>query len=73
MKRKMIFYCGLINSGKIYYVLKVFMAVKFGVYCGLLRLLVVEVFNKCLENVSMIKLFISVYICSKLGSLIREM
>nr|XP_022336779.1 ATP-dependent RNA helicase SUV3 homolog, mitochondrial-like [Crassostrea virginica] len=50
MKRKIIFHAGPTNSGKTYHALKAFMAAESGVYCGPLRLLAMEVFNKCLEN-----------------------
>ncbi|XP_061192837.1 ATP-dependent RNA helicase SUV3 homolog, mitochondrial-like [Saccostrea echinata] len=50
MKRKIVFHSGPTNSGKTYHALKSFMNAESGVYCGPLRLLAVEVFNKCREN-----------------------
>lgn len=46
MKRKIIFHAGPTNSGKTYHALERFMTAKSGVYCGPLKLLAVEVFNK---------------------------
>ncbi|XP_017892243.1 ATP-dependent RNA helicase SUV3 homolog, mitochondrial isoform X2 [Ceratina calcarata] len=46
-KRKIIFHAGPTNSGKTYHALKRFMSAKSGVYCGPLKLLANEVFNKC--------------------------
>ena len=46
MNRKIIFHAGPTNSGKTYDALKRFMSAKSGVYCGPLKLLAVEVFNK---------------------------
>ncbi|XP_054009082.1 ATP-dependent RNA helicase SUV3 homolog, mitochondrial [Hylaeus anthracinus] len=45
--RKIIFHAGPTNSGKTYHALQRFMNAKSGVYCGPLKLLAVEVFNKC--------------------------
>ncbi|XP_076294242.1 suv3 RNA helicase isoform X1 [Lasioglossum baleicum] len=45
--RKIIFHVGPTNSGKTYHALQRFMSAKSGVYCGPLKLLAVEVFNKC--------------------------
>ena len=47
MNRKIIFHAGPTNSGKTYEAMKRFKAAKSGVYCGPLKLLAVEVFNKC--------------------------
>ncbi|XP_076624970.1 suv3 RNA helicase [Colletes latitarsis] len=44
--RKIIYHAGPTNSGKTYQALRRFMAAKTGVYCGPLKLLAVEVFNK---------------------------
>ncbi|XP_076249132.1 suv3 RNA helicase isoform X2 [Calliopsis andreniformis] len=46
-QRKIIFHAGPTNSGKTYHALKRFMEASSGVYCGPLKLLAVEVFNKC--------------------------
>ncbi|ONK75442.1 uncharacterized protein A4U43_C03F16880 [Asparagus officinalis] len=46
MKRRIIYHCGPTNSGKTYNALQRFMEVKNGVYCGPLRLLAMEVFDK---------------------------
>ncbi|XP_015429514.1 PREDICTED: ATP-dependent RNA helicase SUV3 homolog, mitochondrial [Dufourea novaeangliae] len=45
-KRKIIFHSGPTNSGKTYHALQRFMSANSGVYCGPLKLLAVEVFNK---------------------------
>lgn len=47
LKRKIIYHAGPTNSGKTYHALKRFIEAKSGVYCGPLRMLAVEVFNKC--------------------------
>lgn len=52
MSRKIIFHAGPTNSGKTYHALERFMTAKSGVYCGPLKLLAVEVFNKTNKNVS---------------------
>ncbi|XP_012343051.2 ATP-dependent RNA helicase SUV3 homolog, mitochondrial [Apis florea] len=46
-KRKIIFHVGPTNSGKTYHALQKFISAKSGVYCGPLKLLANEVFNKC--------------------------
>ncbi|XP_066587588.1 ATP-dependent RNA helicase SUV3 homolog, mitochondrial [Prorops nasuta] len=48
--RKIVFHTGPTNSGKTYHALKRFMAAKSGIYCGPLKLLVVEIYNKCNEK-----------------------
>ncbi|XP_060828972.1 ATP-dependent RNA helicase SUV3 homolog, mitochondrial [Bombus pascuorum] len=45
--RKIIFHAGPTNSGKTYHALERFISAKSGVYCGPLKLLANEVFNKC--------------------------
>ncbi|XP_047363654.1 ATP-dependent RNA helicase SUV3 homolog, mitochondrial isoform X1 [Vespa velutina] len=45
--RKIIFHAGPTNSGKTYHALERFIRAKSGVYCGPLKLLVSEVYNKC--------------------------
>ncbi|CAH1988276.1 unnamed protein product [Acanthoscelides obtectus] len=47
MNRKVIFHAGPTNSGKTYHALERFLTAKSGVYCGPLKLLANEVFNKC--------------------------
>jgi len=47
MTRKVIFHGGPTNSGKTYHALERFMSAKSGIYCGPLKLLAVEVHNKC--------------------------
>jgi len=47
MNRKIIFHAGPTNSGKTYHALERFMTAKSGIYCGPLKLLAVEVNNKC--------------------------
>lgn len=52
IQRKVIFHAGPTNSGKTYHALRRFMESESGVYCGPLRLLAMEVFDKCnAENV----------------------
>eukprot|EP01018_Ginkgo_biloba_P038964 Gb_39537 [translate_table: standard] len=46
MRRKIIYHCGPTNSGKTYNALQRFMEAESGVYCGPLRLLAMEVFDK---------------------------
>lgn len=46
-KRKIIFHAGPTNSGKTHQALQRFISAKSGVYCGPLKLLANEVFNKC--------------------------
>ncbi|XP_035219000.1 ATP-dependent RNA helicase SUV3 homolog, mitochondrial-like isoform X3 [Stegodyphus dumicola] len=48
--RKLIFHAGPTNSGKTYRALERFIEAKSGVYCGPLKLLSVEVFNKTNER-----------------------
>ncbi|XP_050292923.1 ATP-dependent RNA helicase SUV3 homolog, mitochondrial [Anthonomus grandis grandis] len=47
MNRKIIFHAGPTNSGKTYHALERFITAKSGVYCGPLKLLASEVYNKC--------------------------
>lgn len=49
--RKIIFHAGPTNSGKTYNAMKRFLESKTGVYCGPLKLLATEVFNKSNEQV----------------------
>eukprot|EP00092_Neocalanus_flemingeri_P021974 GFUD01023831.1.p1 GENE.GFUD01023831.1~~GFUD01023831.1.p1 ORF type:complete len:820 (-),score=227.95 GFUD01023831.1:113-2572(-) len=46
INRKIIFHSGPTNSGKTYHALERFLSAKSGIYCGPLKLLAVEVFNK---------------------------
>lgn len=46
IERKIIFHAGPTNSGKTYHALQRFLMSKSGVYCGPLKLLAAEVFNK---------------------------
>ncbi|KAL3268936.1 hypothetical protein HHI36_008023 [Cryptolaemus montrouzieri] len=46
LNRKIIFHAGPTNSGKTFHALERFFTAKSGVYCGPLKLLAVEVFNK---------------------------
>ncbi|KAI0231409.1 ATP-dependent RNA helicase SUPV3L1, mitochondrial [Lamellibrachia satsuma] len=46
IQRKIIYHSGPTNSGKTYHALERFLSAKSGVYCGPLRLLANEVFNK---------------------------
>nr|CAH7749505.1 unnamed protein product [Callosobruchus chinensis] len=46
INRKLIFHAGPTNSGKTYHALERFLTAKSGVYCGPLKLLANEVFNK---------------------------
>ncbi|XP_022916085.1 ATP-dependent RNA helicase SUV3 homolog, mitochondrial [Onthophagus taurus] len=45
--RKIVFHAGPTNSGKTYHALERYISAKSGVYCGPLKLLASEVFNKC--------------------------
>lgn len=51
MKRKFIFHAGPTNSGKTHEALERFRSCKSGIYCGPLRLLASEVFQKTNDNV----------------------
>lgn len=50
--RKIIFHAGPTNSGKTYHALERYMSAKTGVYCGPLKMLATEVYNKSNANVS---------------------
>ena len=52
MKRKIIFHAGPTNSGKTHEALERFQSAKSGIYCGPLRLLASEVYQKTNDNVS---------------------
>lgn len=49
--RKIVFHAGPTNSGKTYHALKKFYEAKSGVYCGPLKLLASEVFQKANDQV----------------------
>jgi hypothetical protein len=51
LTRKIIFHAGPTNSGKTFQALQRFLSAGSGVYCGPLKLLAVEVFNKSNEKV----------------------
>ena len=51
MKRKFIFHAGPTNSGKTHKALERFQSAKSGIYCGPLRLLASEVYQKTNDNV----------------------
>jgi ATP-dependent RNA helicase SUPV3L1/SUV3 len=46
IQRKIVYHCGPTNSGKTYHALERFMTAKSGIYCGPLRMLANEVFQK---------------------------
>lgn len=46
MQRKIVFHAGPTNSGKTYHAMEQFLKAESGVYCGPLKLLATEVFNK---------------------------
>lgn len=50
INRKIIFHSGPTNSGKTYHAMERFLKAKSGVYCGPLKLLATEVFNKSNEK-----------------------
>ena len=52
INRRIVFHMGPTNSGKTFHALQRFMAAKSGVYCGPLKLLAAEVFEKCNTQVS---------------------
>lgn len=60
--RKIIFHAGPTNSGKTYHALKRFMTAKSGVYCGPLKLLANEVFNKTNEMVLFILIYFEIWV-----------
>jgi len=51
MQRKIIYHAGPTNSGKTYQALSAFLAAESGVYCGPLRLLAMEVYDKATQKV----------------------
>ena len=61
MKRKFIFHAGPTNSGKTHKALERFQSAKSGIYCGPLRLLASEVYQKTNDNVRIIICMIMIY------------
>ena len=59
LNRKIIFHAGPTNSGKTYHAMQQFLCADSGVYCGPLKLLATEVFNKSNEKVMLIDLLCS--------------
>lgn len=53
--RKIIFHAGPTNSGKTYRAMQRFLEAKSGIYCGPLKLLAMEIFQKSNEKVSTIR------------------
>ena len=51
INRRIIFHMGPTNSGKTFHALQRFVTAKSGVYCGPLKLLAAEVFEKCNNQV----------------------
>lgn len=58
MDRKIVFHAGPTNSGKTYHAMQRFLQADTGVYCGPLKLLATEVFNKSNEKVGFTTLLI---------------
>lgn len=63
INRKIIFHAGPTNSGKTFHALERFITAKSGVYCGPLKLLAVEVFNKSNTRVRDKMHFVSKFLC----------
>lgn len=53
IQRKIIFHAGPTNSGKTYHAIQRFLSAKSGIYCGPLKLLAHEIFQKSNDAVSM--------------------
>lgn len=66
--RKIIFHAGPTNSGKTYQAMQRFLNAKSGIYCGPLKLLAMEVFQKSNEKVRL--LFYSTTISSNIKNLL---
>lgn len=62
IQRKIIFHAGPTNSGKTYHAIQRFLSAKSGIYCGPLKLLAHEIFQKSNDAVSM-----SYYLPTSLG------
>uniref|UniRef100_A0A8C8AFJ0 ATP-dependent RNA helicase SUPV3L1, mitochondrial n=1 Tax=Otus sunia TaxID=257818 RepID=A0A8C8AFJ0_9STRI len=54
IQRKIIFHAGPTNSGKTYHAIQRFLSAKSGIYCGPLKLLAHEIFQKSNDAVSML-------------------
>jgi len=54
IQRKIIFHAGPTNSGKTYHAIQRFLSAKSGIYCGPLKLLAHEIFQKSNAAVSML-------------------
>lgn len=57
IQRKIIFHAGPTNSGKTYHAIQRYMEAKSGVYCGPLKLLAHEIFEKSNSAVSLFVLY----------------
>lgn len=57
IQRKIIFHAGPTNSGKTYHAIQRYMEAKSGVYCGPLKLLAHEIFEKSNGAVSLFVLY----------------
>ena len=67
IQRKVIFHAGPTNSGKTYHAIQRYLAAKSGVYCGPLKLLAHEIFEKSNNAVSACS-----YLSSKLFKRVLE-
>lgn len=54
IQRKIIFHAGPTNSGKTHHAIQRFLSAKSGIYCGPLKLLAHEIFQKSNDAVSML-------------------
>jgi len=54
IQRKIVFHAGPTNSGKTYHAIQRYLAAKSGVYCGPLKLLAHEIYEKSNDAVSFI-------------------
>lgn len=57
IQRKIVFHAGPTNSGKTYHAIQRYLAAKSGIYCGPLKLLAHEIFQKSNDAVSMLNVF----------------
>jgi len=64
IQRKIIYHAGPTNSGKTHHALERFMNAKSGVYCGPLRLLAFQVFQKLNDLVSVLCVLSSLLACT---------
>ena len=58
IQRKIIFHAGPTNSGKTYHAIQRYLAAKSGVYCGPLKLLAHEIFEKSNNSVRIFVLYL---------------